>query len=51
MYTIGICDDGKNTCASIEEMILQYAAKNKLRLDIQVWQAGEELCKYSYFAY
>ena len=27
-------------------MILQYAAKNKLRLDIQVWQAGEELCKY-----
>ena len=46
MYTIGICDDGKNTCASIEEMILQYAAKNKLRLDIQVWQAGEELCKY-----
>lgn len=27
-------------------MILQYAEKNKLRADIQVWYAGEELCRY-----
>ena len=46
MYNIGICDDGKNTCAAIEEMILQYAEKNKFRMDIQVWYAGEELCQY-----
>lgn len=24
MYVIGICDDAKNTCASLEEMVLQY---------------------------
>lgn len=46
MYNIGICDDGKNTCASIEEMIMQYAEKKKLRIDVQVWYAGEELCQY-----
>ena len=46
MYNIGICDDGKNTCASIEEMVLQYAEKNKLKIDTQVWNSGEELCRY-----
>lgn len=42
MYYIGICDDGKNTCALIEEMVLLYAKKSKLRMDIQVWYTGEE---------
>ncbi|MCM1026714.1 MAG: LytTR family DNA-binding domain-containing protein [Roseburia sp.] len=46
MYNIGICDDGKNICASLEEMILRYAEKNKRKIDIQVWYTGEELCKY-----
>lgn len=46
MYNIGICDDGKNICASLEEMVLQYAEKSKQRMDIQVWYTGEELCRY-----
>lgn len=46
MHNIGICDDGKNTCALIEEMVLLYAEKNKLKMDTQVWYTGEELCKY-----
>ncbi len=46
MYYIGICDDGKNTCALIEEMVLLYVKKSKLRMDIQVWYTGEELCGY-----
>jgi len=46
MYNIGICDDGKNICASLEEMVLLYAEKNKLKMEIQVWYAGEDLCKY-----
>lgn len=29
MYKTGICDDGKNICASLEEMVLQYAEKSK----------------------
>lgn len=46
MYNIGICDDGKNICALLEEMVLLYAEKNKLKIDVQVWYAGEDLCKY-----
>lgn len=32
MYDIGICDDGKNTCASIASMILEYAPKKQFAL-------------------
>lgn len=46
MYNIGICDDGKNICASLEEMVLLYAEKNKLKVELQVWYTGEELCGY-----
>lgn len=46
MHVIGICDDGKNTCASLEEMVLQYAEKSKRKMDILVWYTGEELCRY-----
>ncbi|MCM1186991.1 MAG: LytTR family DNA-binding domain-containing protein [Lachnoclostridium sp.] len=46
MYHIGICDDGKNTCAALEKMVLLYANKNKLQISIQIWYTGEELCKY-----
>ncbi|MCM1102202.1 MAG: LytTR family DNA-binding domain-containing protein [Clostridium sp.] len=27
-------------------MVLLYAQKNNLKMDIQVWSSGEELCKY-----
>lgn len=46
MYNIGICDDGKNICASLEEMVLLYAEKSRRKMDIQVWYTGEELCRY-----
>lgn len=46
MYSIGICDDGVNTCASLEEMVQLYAEKNKLKMDTKVWYTGEDLCKY-----
>lgn len=46
MYNIGICDDGKNICASIENMILQYAKENRVDVDIQVWYSGENLREY-----
>lgn len=46
MYTIGICDDGKNICSLLEEMVLLYAQKNKLKMNTQVWYTGEELCSY-----
>lgn len=35
MYHIGICDDGKNICAELEEMILQYASERRLSLEVE----------------
>lgn len=46
MYNIGICDDGKNICASIENMILQYTNNNNIVANIFVWYTGERLCSY-----
>lgn len=46
MYTIGICDDGTNICSLLEDMVLFYAQKNKLRMNTQVWYTGEDLCRY-----
>lgn len=46
MYNIGICDDGENVCASIENMLLQYAAERNVRVDINVWYSGESLRNY-----
>lgn len=43
MYQIGICDDGKNTCAFIEDVVLKYGKKRNVKMDIQVWNSGEEL--------
>ena len=46
MYNIGICDDGKSTCAALEEMVLSYAQEKKINMAARVWYTGEELCKY-----
>ena len=46
MYQIGICDDGKNTCAFIEDVVLKYGKKRNVKMDIHVWNSGEELCAY-----
>lgn len=46
MYHIGICDDGKNICASMEEMVLQYTRKMEIAAEIKVWYTGEGLCDY-----
>ncbi len=46
MYCIGICDDGVNTCTDIENMVLQYAIENDMKLDINIWYSGEGLRDY-----
>ncbi|MDE5698615.1 MAG: LytTR family DNA-binding domain-containing protein [Lachnospiraceae bacterium] len=46
MYNIGICDDGKNICTSIEDMLLQYAKNKNIQLDTNVWYTGESLRDY-----
>lgn len=46
MYNIGICDDGKNICSSLENMILHYTEKRKIQAEIKIWHTGEGLCDY-----
>lgn len=46
MYNIGICDDGENICASIEDMLMQCAKEINIQLDISVWYTGERLKDY-----
>lgn len=46
MYNIGICDDGENICASIENMLIQCAEEMNIQLDTNVWYTGEGLKDY-----
>lgn len=46
MYQIGICDDAKSVCASLEEMILQFACSNHVPVKTAIWHTGEELCHF-----
>lgn len=43
MYKIWICDDGKNICTSIEDMLKQYARERGLSIDVGIWYTGERL--------
>ncbi len=46
MYEIGICDDGKNVCGSMEKMLIQCARENAIQINVQIWYTGEELRDY-----
>ena len=46
MYNIGICDDGMKYCSQFERMVLDYAERKGIEVDINVWYSGETLCEY-----
>lgn len=43
MYRIGICDDDKILCASLEEQLLALSPELAERLETEVWYSGESL--------
>lgn len=43
MYYIGICDDGRDICAQMTDMVRSYAAKNQVDIEVLVWYSGESL--------
>ena len=43
MYNIGICDDERDTCSQIADMIYEYDKKNKVGIEVSIWTTGEEL--------
>lgn len=60
MYCIGICDDGVNVCSFIEKCLLEQAEKERLQIDIDIWNnrgrfaeisAGRKPYRYSFFGY
>lgn len=46
MFHIGICDDGKEICAELENMLYEYAEKQGIKIDVSVWYTGESLCDF-----
>ena len=46
MYHIGICDDSKETCAELEELLCDYGKSHGIPTDITVCYTGEELCEH-----
>lgn len=46
MYRIGICDDKKSVCATIEDIVLMYARKKNIVLETEIWYSGEKVCEY-----
>lgn len=43
MYRVGICDDDKILCASLEEQLHMLSVKLSIRFEIDVWYSGESL--------
>lgn len=46
MYNIGICDDGESVCNGVEKMLLRYAERKNVPVQVQIWYTGEKLKEY-----
>lgn len=43
MYNIGICDDEKDTCELLADMINEYDRRNRIGMEVLIWTTGEAL--------
>lgn len=46
VYHIGVCDDDRETCVELEEIVYQYGKNKGIDIDVSVWYAGESLCNF-----
>ncbi len=46
MFKIGICDDNRELCNWLDQLIWGYGRQNKIQLDVEVFYSGEALCDY-----
>lgn len=46
MFKIGICDDNRELCDRLDQMIWDYSRQNRIPIDIEVFYSGEELFDY-----
>lgn len=45
MYKIGICDDDMGVCFQIEEELHRYAEARGIKIEVEVFSGGKELCR------
>lgn len=45
MYRIGICDDEKELCSTLEEQIYRIAEELSVQPEVEVWYSGESILK------
>lgn len=45
MFRIAVCDDEKNICSSIENIILDYQKELCAEFEVEVFYSGRELCR------
>lgn len=43
MYNIGICDDKKDTCVQMADVIYEYDRRKKIGIEVSIWNTGEAL--------
>lgn len=43
MYYIGICDDEKDTCMQLADMVYAYDRRMNVGIEVCIWNAGEAL--------
>lgn len=46
MFKIGICDDNRDLCDQLDQIVWNYGRENKIPMDIEVFYSGEDLCDY-----
>ena len=43
-YKIAICDDEKNVCSRLEELIYKFFKDRSERCEVEVWYDSDSLC-------
>lgn len=46
IYRIGILEDEEILCSEIERIILDYSKKCTIKMDVEVFYSGEEICDH-----
>jgi len=46
MLKVGICDDEPTVCTKIKDIIFKYSKLNSKKIEVDVFNSGEELYEY-----
>ena len=46
MIHIAVCDDEKYVCSDMENLLLEYSKKRKVKIEVEIFYTGEDLTKY-----